>query len=147
MSDAAANVTMPGGRAAFVPRTAEVTRPYWEATRERRLLLQRCRSCGRLVHHPREACPACLGLDLDWVESAGTGVVHARSVHQRPFEAMTKADCPYVVAFVDLDDGVRFLSNIVGAERQSVVVGDRVQLAWEPIGAGLHLPVFELVRG
>jgi uncharacterized OB-fold protein len=129
----------------FLPTPSEATRPYWEGTRERRLLLQWCPSCQRHVHHPREACPGCLGQDLQWVESAGTGTVHAASVHHRPFEAMSAEDCPYVVAFVDLDEGVRFLSNVVDADPGTVRAGDRVELTWRAVADGYHLPVFRPV--
>ncbi len=128
--------------AAFVPKISDATGPYWEATRDRRLLLQYCPACERYVHHPREACPGCLGRDLEWRESAGRGVVHAFSVHHRPFEARTREDCPYVVAFVDLEEGVRFLSNVVDADFETLTVGTPVTLTWRAIGEGYHLPVF-----
>lgn len=131
-------------RRAFVPRISEATRPYWEATRRRELVLQQCHRCGRLVHHPREACPHCLGRELGWVSSGGTGLVHARSIHYRPFPPMEAEDCPYVVAFVDLDDGVRLLTNLVGPDRESIEPGTPVVLDWEPIGDGYHLPVFRV---
>lgn len=126
----------------FVPSTTGPTRPYWEATRGRRLVLQRCDGCGRLVHHPREACPSCLGQDFTWIDSHGHGTIHAMSVHHRPFEAMGTDDCPYVVAFIDLDDGVRFLSNIVDADPAVLRAGDPVDLTWRAIGDGYNLPVF-----
>jgi uncharacterized protein len=129
-------------QATFLPKPSEATQPYWEATRERRLLLQWCPACEAHVHHPREACPRCLGQDLTWVETGGGGVVHAVSVHHRPFEAMGPEDCPYVVAFVDLDDGVRFLANVVDADPDQVRVGDRVELTWVPVAEGYHLPAF-----
>ncbi|MEV8434873.1 Zn-ribbon domain-containing OB-fold protein [Streptomyces chartreusis] len=130
----------------FLPPERPGTAPYWDATRSRRLLLQRCRACGQLIHHPREACPHCLAQDFVWEESTGRGSVHAVSVHHRPFEVMTTQDCPYVVAFVDLDDGVRFLSDIVGPDRETAAVGDRVRLVWKPVAGGCHLPLFELDR-
>jgi uncharacterized OB-fold protein len=132
-------------QADYRPPANPTTEPFWEATRARRLLLQHCRDCRRPVHHPREACPHCLGHDLDWAESHGGGVVHAVSVHHRPFEVMDADECPYVVAFVDLDDGVRYLSNIVGPGRLDASVGDRVSLAWTAVADGYHLPVFTLV--
>jgi uncharacterized OB-fold protein len=126
----------------FTPSPSEATQPYWDATKEQRLVLQRCESCDRYVHHPREACPSCLGAELSWVQATGSGTIHALSVHTVPFEAMGKEDCPYVVAFIDLDEGVRFLSNVVGEARTEARAGDRVQLAWQPVQSGYHLPVF-----
>ncbi|MEU8825361.1 OB-fold domain-containing protein [Streptomyces sp. NPDC048636] len=126
----------------YLPPARPATAPYWEATRSRVLVLQRCRACGLLIHHPREACPNCLGQDFAWQASTGRGVVHAVSVHHRPFEVMGPEECPYVVAFVELDEGVRFLSNIVGADRLAAAAGDRVRLVWKPVAEGYHLPVF-----
>jgi uncharacterized OB-fold protein len=131
-------------QADFTPKPTDGTGPYWEATKERRLVLQWCPRCSRYVHHPREACPGCLGTELEWVESVGCGAVHAASVHHRPFEVMSMEDCPYVVAFIDLDEGVRFMSNIVGDDAVSVRTGDRVELVWRPVAEGYHLPVFRI---
>ncbi|MFD5574485.1 Zn-ribbon domain-containing OB-fold protein [Streptomyces cadmiisoli] len=130
----------------FLPPDRPATAPYWDATRSRTLLLQRCGPCGQLIHHPREACPRCLAQDFVWGASTGRGSVHAVSVHHRPFEVMDAGECPYVVAFVDLDEGVRFLSNIVGADRLTASPGDRVRLVWKPVAGGHALPQFEVDR-
>jgi uncharacterized OB-fold protein len=68
------------------------------------------------------------------------------SVHYRPIPPMTAEDCPYVVAFVDLDDGVRFLANLVGAPAEQFAVGDRVELTWTAAGDGQVLPAFRPAR-
>jgi len=130
-------------QADFTPTISEATRPYWEATKARRLVLQRCVACTRYVHHPREACPRCLGQDFDWVESMGRGSIHAMSVHHRPFGAMSLEDCPYIVAFIDLDEGVRFLANVVDTDDRSVTRGDAVVLTWKPVANGYNLPAFK----
>jgi uncharacterized protein len=130
----------------FIPQPSAATGPYWRATREQQLLLQFCPSCERYVHHPKEVCPHCLTRRLEWRESAGRGKLHAFSVHHRPFEVMEQADCPYVVAFVDLDEGVRFLSNVVGAHPKRLSVGASVSLSWTAVGGGYYLPVFTLAE-
>jgi uncharacterized OB-fold protein len=129
-------------QADFTPTPSGATQPYWDGTKERKLLLQRCEGCDRYVHHPREACPSCLGTNLSWSQVRGTGAIHALTVHTVPFEVMSKEECPYVVAFIDLDEGVRFLSNIVGPTRTDARAGDRVELAWQPVQSGYNLPVF-----
>ena len=127
----------------FVPPITAATAPYWEGTRDQQLLLQYCPACERFVHHPREACPSCLRSVLEWRASAGNGSVHAISVHYKPFEVMTAPECPYAVAFIDLEEGVRFLANVVSdAPLEDIAVGDRVWLDWRAVGAGYHLPVF-----
>ena len=111
--------------------------PFWDGTRDQRLLLPSCANgaCdgdGEVFWYPRPTCPRCLHTDLAWVEAAGTGTVHAVSVQAR-------GDDPYAVVLVDLDEGVRVMSNITTTE---VAVGDRVTITWEPLEDGRHLWCF-----
>jgi uncharacterized protein len=129
--------------ARFEPPISEVAEPFWDATREGRLLLQWCTTCARPVWYPREVCPRCLGSTLEWRESQGCGVVYASTVEHK---AQTRAlEAPYVVALVELDEGVRLLSNVVGRPPERVAVGDRVRVTWEPLSDGRRLPLFEPV--
>jgi len=107
---------------------------FWDGTREQRLLLPRCRTCdGGVFWYPRPTCPRCLHADLEWVEAAGTGTVHAVSVQAR-------SDDPYAVVLVDLDEGVRLMSNTTTSD---VAVGDRVRVTWEALEDGRNLWLFE----
>jgi uncharacterized protein len=127
----------------FEPPISEVAEPFWNATREGRLLLPWCTACARPVWYPREVCPRCLGSTLEWRESQGRGVVYACTVEHK---AQTQAlAAPYVVALVELDEGVRLLSNVVGRPPERVAVGDRVRVTWEPLSDGRRLPLFEPV--
>ena len=127
----------------FEPPISEVAEPFWDATREGRLLLQWCTACARPVWYPREVCPRCLASTLEWRESQGLGVVYACTVEHK---AQTRAlEPPYVVALVDLDEGVRLLSNVVGCPPEWVAVGDRVRVTWEQLSDGRRLPLFEPV--
>ena len=128
----------------FEPPISEVAEPFWDATREGRLLLQWCTACARPVWYPREVCPRCLGSTLEWRESQGRGVVYACTVEHK---AQTRAlEAPYVVALVELDEGVRLLSNVVGRPPERVAVGDRVRVRWETLSDGRRLPLFEPVN-
>jgi uncharacterized OB-fold protein len=127
----------------FEPPISEVAEPFWNATREGRLLLPWCTACARPVWYPREVCPRCLGSTLEWRESQGRGVVYACTVEHK---AQTRAlAAPYVVALVELDEGVRLLSNVVGRPPERIAVGDRVRVTWEPLSDGRRLPLFEPV--
>lgn len=130
----------------FLPPISEEARPHWDATRERRLLLQRCEACDRAIHFPRAICPGCHGSELGWRESAGAGVVHAVTIMPTPASPAMEGRAPYPVAIVELAEGVRLLTNLVGDGALEAVVGDAVALRWEPLADGRHLPVFE-VRG
>ncbi|MEW6776017.1 MAG: OB-fold domain-containing protein [Bdellovibrionota bacterium] len=123
--------------------TSAVAAPFWEATKNKKLLLQWCARCERPIHYPREFCPHCLSTELSWRESAGHGTVYAVSVMHKPGNPMMAVRVPYAVVLVDLDDGVRLLSNVAGCKPEDVRVGMKVRVAWEELPEGRHLPVFE----
>ncbi len=121
---------------------SDVAAPFWQATREQRLVLQWCDACARPVHYPREACPRCLGDRLTWRAASGNGTVYSATLVHRAPSAELRARVPYVVALVDLDEGARLVTNVVGADALTVAVGDRVTVDWEPLADGRFLPVF-----
>jgi hypothetical protein len=118
------------------PPVGEEAVPFWDATREGRLVLPWCTACERPIWFPRAVCPGCLGSTLAWRDASGEGAVYACTVEH-------KGEPPYVVALVDLDEGVRVLSNVVGCPPDAVAVGDRVRVTWEPLSDGRRLPLFE----
>jgi uncharacterized OB-fold protein len=131
------------------PEATEVSDPFWDATRERRYLVQWCAACAHPIFFPREVCPTCLSADsLEWRESSGRGIVYAVSVQHRPANPTMAERVPYVVALVEIDAGdgagtVRAMSNVVNCDPFAVRVGDAVTIAWEALSDGRHLPVFE----
>lgn len=136
-------ITPPEGAAdRMLPPVSPASEPFWEATRERRLLLQWCSSCERPVHYPREACPHCLGTDLAFRPASGRGSVHAVTVVPKPGNPTMKGRGPYAVALVQLEEGVRFFTNVVADDPDSVAIDDAVEVAWEALSDGRHLPVF-----
>jgi uncharacterized OB-fold protein len=122
------------------PPVSDAARPFWDATRDERLVIPWCTDCEQPFWYPREVCPACLGSAIDWKEASGRGVVYACTVEHT---AQTPAlEAPYVVALVELDEGVRLMTNVVGCPPDQVAVGDRVQVTWEALSDGRHLPLF-----
>jgi uncharacterized protein len=130
------SVPEPAGPASWEQEAA----PFWSAAAEGRLILQRCDNCGSYVHYPRSHCPRCLSSDLEWCESAGDGTVYSFTVVHRaaPGAGLT---APYVVALIELDGGVRLLSNVVGSPVDDVSVGMRVAVRFELRG-DRPVPVF-----
>ena len=118
-------------------------RTFWEGTREKQLLIPTCRSCGKAFWYPRPTCPHCLSADIDWRPSTGAGEVAAVSVMHRPANPFMSDKVPYAVVLVDLDDGVRLMSNTTGVDATAVTVGMRVSLTWEPLTDGRNLWLFE----
>ncbi len=124
-----------------LPATSPEAEQFWEATRQRRLVLQWCAACDRPVQYPRSFCPHCQQDSLEWRESVGAGTVYAVTVEHRP-EAMG-SEQPYAVALVDLDEGARFMTNVVGCEPDGVRIGMAVRVTWEALDDGRNLPLFE----
>lgn len=124
------------GDAPEVPQN-RVTGPWWDATRERRLLLQRCARCDRVQHPPLPVCTGC-GAERGWVDAAGTGVIDAWTVVRR--SPGPGFDPPYVLARVRLTEGPVVLTNLPGTGPYRC--GQRVGLGWRELPDGRHLPVF-----
>lgn len=118
------------------------SRPYWEALREGRLQLKHCRDCGRHHHYPRELCPHCGSDAVEWSQARGTGTIYSYTIARRPAGPAFKADTPYVVAIIELDEGARLMSHIAGIDPEEVRIGQRVALEFEPVTAEITLPRF-----
>lgn len=116
---------------------------FWNATREQRLVLPWCLDCERPFFYPRAICPRCLGTVIEHRESTGTGTVYAVTVEHRPQNPMMAALAPYAVALVELSEGIRMLSTVVGCPAADVTVGMPVLVTWEPLSDGRYLPCFQ----
>ena len=119
--------------------------PYWNAARERRLLIRKCNACGALHFMPRYLCPACWSDQLEWVEAKGTGSVHSFTIIRRAPMAAFAPRAPYVLALIDLDEGPRMMANVLGEDALSVRIGDRVKVTFEERGEGAMIPQFQRV--
>jgi uncharacterized protein len=126
-----------------VPLADEHSAAYWEAARSGRLLIQRCARCGAHQFYPRRHCSACLAPDPDWVEASGRGQLHTFSVVRRSSNPEFAGDCPYVFAIVELEEGVRLATRVVGVEEERLRCDMPLRLAWAAAGDGQPLPVFE----
>ena len=131
----------------FEPPVGVEGEAFWEATREGRLLVQWCTSCDRGVFYPRVFCPHCGGGNdaLEWRTASGRATVYAAAVEHRPEAAGANfsGGQPYCVALVDLEEGVRMLTNVVGCPPDDVRSGMPVTVTWEPLSDGRRLPLFE----
>jgi uncharacterized protein len=124
------------------PPVSPVSKPFWDATRDQRFVLPWSTASGKAMWYPREVDPHAPDAAIEWREASGDGVVYAASVHHRPGPGRDEADGPYVVALIELAEGVRMMSNVVGCEPYDVAVGMPVRLVWEPLSDGRHLPQF-----
>ena len=127
-----------------LPAANAETLPWWEAAREHRLVAQKCTGCSSLRHPPGPICPDCSDTASEWVELGGRGTVYTFTVVHQQF---VPADVPYVVIAVDLPEGVRIVSNLVGADPRDVHIGMPVELVWEDMSDDLALPRFQKSDG
>ncbi len=126
------------------PQTAEA-KHFFAAAAEDRLELQRCAACGRVWFFPRPACVACGAQDWVWFKASGRGTLHSYSVVHRAPSPEFRARVPYVVALVDLEEGPRMMTNIVGAGALEVAIGDALEVTFEDRGEGRKLPQFRRI--
>jgi uncharacterized OB-fold protein len=123
------------------PHVTPETVAYWEAAGDGRLLVGYCTDCGEHFFYPRRRCPLCAGADVEYVEAEGTGTVHARTIVRQAGGDYAEAT-PYVLAYVELDEGPRMLTNVVGADPEDVEVGDRVEVTFDAVAGDVALPRF-----
>ena len=125
-----------------VPEPDRVTAPFWEAARRNRLIVQRCPDCGTHQFYPQAWCRQCWSDRLEWVDAEGKGTVYSfTAIHRAPSRSFEQ-DVPYTVALVDLDEGCRMITNIVGVRPEDVHVGMRVEAVFEAITPEISLPKF-----
>jgi len=113
------------------PVLSPESRPFWEAAAEGRLLLQRCDDCGGTVWYPRGICPDCGGTALAWFEASGRGVVYSFTVIRRGATGAFRDVGPYVLAYVELDEGPRVLTNLVDCDPGALLIGQAVRAVFE----------------
>jgi uncharacterized OB-fold protein len=113
---------------------------FWDGVKEHRLLIQRCTRCATLRHPPRPMCPSCRALDWDTVEASGRGTVYSFVMPRHP--PLPGFDDDYIVALVELEEGTRLVTNLVGARPADVSIGMPVVVRYEEFDGGLVLPLF-----
>lgn len=119
-------------------------RPFWEAVDEHRFVLQRCSNCDRYLQPPRPMCPECRSMDsLEWVESAGRGEIYSYVNFTTDRMAYPAMKVPYSVVLVELEEGVRLVSNMIDLEPDEVRIGLPVEVAFDDISDDLTLFKFK----
>ena len=119
-------------------------RPFWALCNERRLCLQCCAECETFRHPPTPMCPRCQSLAVDWIEAPSVGTIYSYTVVHHPSHPAASAVVPYNVVLVEFDGvpGVRLVSNVIDATPGALVVGAKVELAWDEGSDGQWLPRF-----
>ena len=133
---------VPKGPRFDLPTIEEESRPFWNALKDGRLMIGRCKACTRAHYYPRPFCPYCWSEDVALEASGGRGVLYTYStIHVNDLPPF-KEWLPYVAAIVDLDEGVRVTTNIVGCDPASLKIGMRVAVEFVEITPEISKAVF-----
>jgi len=111
--------------------------PFWDATTEGKLLLKKCNDCSEIHYYPRTICPFCFSDNTVWIEASGKGSIYSYSVIRR-------AEIPYVIAYVTLEEGPTMMTNIIDCDLDSVRIDMSVTVSFVDTGEGNALPMFTL---
>lgn len=124
------------------PRVDLDNQGFWEAVRQHKLVFQKCKDCGLLVHRPRPMCPRCNSMEREWSPSTGKGVVYSWVNFVYANAAYPGIKVPYTVVVVEMAEGVRMISNLYDVKPEEVYVGMPVEVVFDDIADDLTLPKF-----
>lgn len=131
-----------------LPQPDPVTQPFWDSVNAHAMKIQHCGPCGRFVFYPRTHCPYCFARDLEWRSVVGQGTVHAFTIVHYPSVPSFRVDAPYVVALIELKEGVRMMSTLVGLppDENHVHVGMSVRVVYDDVAPETTLPKFRPIQ-
>lgn len=125
-----------------IPIIIDENRPFWEATRRGELQLQCCRDCGAYRYPPNVLCVECGSTAFDWKPVSGRGKVYSFVIFHRAYHPGFAGEVPYAVACIELAEGPRLMSNIVGIPPDQIRCDMPVEVVFEPITDEISLPKF-----
>ena len=130
-----------------IPAPSPETARYWEGCRAHELWLPFCRSCQRFFFYPRRFCPHCFGWDIEWRRVSGRGKVYSYAIQYRAFHPGWAQETPYVTALVELDEGPRVYTSLVGVDPDpnAIRCDMPVEVVFEDISEEISLPKFRPV--
>ena len=114
-----------------IPEPDEASRPFWDGTLQSKLVLMRCTDCGTWRLPSRRHCDECLSENVEWKQASGRGTVRTFGIMHQRYHPAFAAELPYNLAIVELEEGPRFPTNIVGTPNEEITVGMPVEVVWE----------------
>jgi len=126
-----------------LPTVSGETRPFWEACRREELLVQRCNECGAYQFYPRGICASCWSSNIAWLKAAGKGRVWTYTVTYQNRTPGFAEDVPYVLALVELEEGVKMFTNIIECEPSQVQIGMPVEVTFVRATDQITVPYFK----
>ncbi len=125
-----------------MPAADEDSEPFFHGARAGKLMLMRCRSCGAYRYPSRDRCDMCWSTDTAWVQASGKGTVYTFGIMHQLYHPGFKDELPYNVVVIELAEGPRLYSNLVGVANEQIRVGMPVEVTFERINDEISLPKF-----
>lgn len=126
-----------------IPVPDEASRPFFEGARQHKLIIQRCASCGAAHWPVKSRCPVCFSTDISWVQASGKGSLYTFALMHQIMHPAFASEIPYNVVEVDLEEGVRVMSTIVGCSHDDLRIGMPLEVTFEDITGEVSLPKFK----
>ncbi len=131
-----------------LPVPDPVTQPFWDSLKAHEMKIQRCNDTGKFFFYPRGMSPFTLSDNISWETVSGKGTLHAYTIVYNQRAPGFADEVPYVVAMIDLDEGARMMTNLVGVEDvspENIKIGSPVEIVYEDVTNDITLPKFRLV--
>lgn len=125
-----------------LPTPNPFSAPFWEATKRHQLTLQKCDECKTFRFYPRPRCPQCRSASTTWTHVSGKGTVYSFTIVHRPLTNWFKDKVPLVCAVIELEEGVRMVSNVRDSAPEDVFIGMPVHVQFEDVNDEITLPMF-----
>ena len=127
------------------PQTTEISQGFWDGVERGELVVQHCCACGTLRHYPQPMCPSCGSAESDWKQVSGRGSIYSFTVSHRAFHPAWKDHVPYVIATIELDEGVRMICDLLDADPAQVAIGQQVELFFAELPGQGRMPRFRII--
>lgn len=143
MTDASSRTSPPKP----LPAIDEDNGPFWAACKFGQLQMQQCGECRHIRYPLSHVCPECLSPAFEWTALSGRGTVFSTIVFHQVYHAAFAGDVPYNVSLIQLEEGPRMFSNVVGVPPAQVKVGDAVEVLFDPVTDKVSMPRFRPASG
>lgn len=129
-----------------IPVSDEASKPFFEGARAHRLMIQRCTTCGTAHWPVQSRCSECLSTDIAWVQASGKGTLYTFALMHQIIHPGFASEVPYNVAEIDLEEGLRVTSTIVGCSHADLRIGMPLEVTFADLTDEVSLPKFQPVQ-
>jgi hypothetical protein len=129
-----------------IPTPDEASQPFFDGAREHRLMIQQCTTCGAVMWPVKSRCNNCLSPTVNWVQASGKGTLYTFALMHQLYHPGFADEVPYNIVQVDLEEGLRITSNVVGCSNDDLQIGMPLEVTFDDITDEVTLPRFKPAR-